>query len=57
MGEVRDPDQLKSLNRQVTKMMLELEEIVPDGERPARFRDIREVIGTGLKLGPLSEER
>jgi hypothetical protein len=57
MGEVRDPDQLKSLNRQVTKMMLELEEIVPDGERPARFRDIREVIGTGLKLGPISEER
>ena len=55
MGE--DPNELKRLNRQVTKMMLELEEILPDGERPARFRDIREVIGNGLKLGPVSEER
>lgn len=52
-----DPNELKRLNRQVTKMMLELEEILPDGERPARFRDIREVIGNGLKLGAIFEER
>jgi hypothetical protein len=57
MGEVRDPDQLRGLNRQVTKMMLELEEILPDDERQARFRKIREVIGNGLKLGLISEER
>ncbi len=57
MGEVRDPDQLRRLNRQVTKMMLELEEVLPDDERQARFRNIREVIGNGLKLGPVSEER
>ncbi len=57
MGEVRDPDQLKRLNGHVTKMMLELEEILPDGERQARFRDIREVIETGLKSGPISDER
>jgi hypothetical protein len=57
MGEVRDPDQLKRLNREVTRMMLELEETVPDGGRPARFRDIRQVIGSGLKVGPSSEER
>ena len=55
MGEVRDPDQLKRLNRQVTRMMLELEEILPDGERPARFREVREVIGTGLKSDPISD--
>jgi hypothetical protein len=55
MGE--DPDQLKRLNRQVTKMMLELEERLPEGERPARFRDVRDVIGNDLKLGPISEER
>ena len=48
MGD--DPEQLKRLNREVTKMMLELEEILTDDERPARFRDIREVIGNGLKL-------
>jgi len=57
MAEIRDPEELKRLNRQVTRMMLELEEILPDGERPARFGDIREVIGTGLKSGPISEER
>jgi len=57
MGEVRDPDQLRGLNREVTKMMLELEEILPDDERQARFRKIREVIGNGLKFGPISEER
>jgi hypothetical protein len=57
MEEVRDPAQLKRLNRQVTRMMLELEEIPPDGDKPARLRDIREVIRSGLKSGPIPEER
>ena len=52
MGELRDPAQLKSLNRQVTRMMLELEELVPEEERPGRFLQIREVIGTSLGFGP-----
>jgi len=55
-GELSDSGALKSVNRQITRMMLELEELLPDGERPARFRDIREVIGTGLKLAPIAEE-
>jgi hypothetical protein len=49
-------DELKSVNRQVTRMMLELEEIVPDAERPARFREIRDVIGAALRFGPVSGE-
>lgn len=52
MGELRDPTQLQSLNQQVTRMMLELEELVPEEERPGRFLRIREVIGTGLGFGP-----
>lgn len=56
MGELKDPERLKSLNRQVTRMMLELEELVPEGERPGRFGEIREVIGTGLKFGPVLGE-
>jgi hypothetical protein len=43
---------VSNLNRQVTRMMLELEEVVPDAEKPGRFLEIREVIGSGLKLGP-----
>jgi len=56
MGQLREADELKSLNRQVTRMMLELEEIVPDGERSGRFLAIREVIGTRLKFGPIPEK-
>jgi hypothetical protein len=48
-----NPEELRELNRQVTRMMLELEEMVPDAERPARFLTIREVLGTGLRIGPL----
>jgi hypothetical protein len=57
MREVSDPAQLKRLNRQVTRMMLELEEIPPDGDKPARLRDIREAIRSGLQSGSISEER
>lgn len=57
MTEVRDRDQLQRVNRQVTRMMLELEELVPDGERAGRFLDIREVIGKILKIEPSAEER
>jgi hypothetical protein len=53
MGEPQESNQLRNLNRQVTRMMLELEELLPEGERPARFLQIREVIGTGLKFGPI----
>jgi hypothetical protein len=56
MGTLRDAAQLESLNRQVTRMMLELEELVPDGDRPRRFLEIREIIGAGLKFGPLAGE-
>jgi len=56
MMELRNADDLQSLNRQVTRMMLELEEMVPDAERPGRFLAIREVIGTGLRLAPATEE-
>jgi hypothetical protein len=56
MGKLRDADELKSLNRQVTRMMLEIEEVVPEGERPDRFLEIREVIGTGLTFGPIPEK-
>ena len=48
MVELKDPEGVKSLNRQVTRMMLELEDLVPEGERPSRFLRIREVIGAGL---------
>ena len=51
MTELRDSTQLDRLNRQTTRMMLELEDLVPEEERPARFLQIREVIGTGVKLG------
>lgn len=51
MSEFRDSAQLGDLNRQVTRMMLELEDLVPDQERPARFAEVRETIGAGLKVG------
>jgi hypothetical protein len=51
MSELRDSTQRDGLNRQVTRMMLELEDLVPEEERAARFLQIREVIGTGVKLG------
>ena len=56
MMELRDADDLQSLNRQVTRMMLELEEMLPDAERPGRFLAIREVIGTGLRFAPAPQE-
>ena len=56
MGTLRDSARLEGLNRQVTRMMLELEELVPDGERPHRFLEIREIIGAGLKFGPIPGE-
>ena len=56
MGARGDADELKNLNRDVTRMMLELEESVSDAERPGRFLEIREVIGTSLRFGPIPEE-
>jgi hypothetical protein len=51
MGEFQDAAQLGPLNRQVTRMMLELEDLVPENERAARFVQVREAIGTGVKVG------
>lgn len=56
MTQLRGPDDLGNLNRQVTRMMLELEEVVPDAEKPDRFLEIHELIGTGLKSGPTPRE-
>jgi hypothetical protein len=56
MAQLRGPHELGDLNRQVTRMMLELEEVVPDAEKPGRFLEIREVIGSGLKLGRTPQE-
>jgi hypothetical protein len=52
MREPGDGAQLRSLTRHVTRMMLELEGLVPEGERPDRFLAIRKAIGAGLKFGP-----
>lgn len=51
MSEFRDSAQLDRLNRQVTRMMLELEDLVPEQERAARFVQVREAIETGVKVG------
>jgi len=56
MTELRTAEDLQSLNRQATRMMLELEEMVPDAERPGRFLAVREVIGTGLRFAPVPDE-
>jgi hypothetical protein len=56
MRELRKADDLQSLNRQVTRMMLELEEMVPESEKAGRFLAIREVIGSGLRFAPAPEE-
>jgi hypothetical protein len=56
MMELRAADDLQSLNRHVTRMMVELEEMVPDADRPGRFLAIREAIGTGLRFAPAPEE-
>ena len=55
MTQLRAPHEVSNLNRQVTRMMLELEEVVADAEKPGRFLEIREVIGNGLKLDPTPE--
>ncbi len=52
MHQLVDPAQLGGLNREVTRMMLELEEVVPEPERPGRFARIRDVIAAGVKFGP-----
>jgi hypothetical protein len=56
MMELPNAEDLKRLNREVTRMMLELEQMVADAERPGRFLAIREVIGTGLRLAPAPRE-
>ncbi len=57
MTELQDRDQLQRVNRQVTRMMLELEELVPEGERAGRFLEIREVIGKIFKIEPPAEKQ
>jgi hypothetical protein len=55
MSALGDPAQLDRLNRQVARMMLELEDVVAAEERPARFAQIREAIGTGVGLGSVPQ--
>jgi len=43
------------LNRQVTRMMLEIEDLSSEADKAARFLEIREVIGAGFKLGSTPE--
>ncbi len=56
MMKVQDREQLQRVNRQVTRMMLELEQLVPEAERPGRFLDVQEVIGKMLKIDPTAEQ-
>ncbi len=51
MSEFEGSARLESLNRQVTKRMLELEDLATEEEKAARFEEIREAIGAGVKLG------
>ncbi|HET6923578.1 MAG TPA: hypothetical protein VFI16_10570 [Anaeromyxobacteraceae bacterium] len=50
MNEFQDSARLGLLNRQVTRMMLEIEDLVPEAERAARFLQVREAIGAAVKL-------
>ncbi|MFQ5882943.1 MAG: hypothetical protein ACE5I9_10810 [Candidatus Methylomirabilales bacterium] len=56
MTELQDRDHLQRVNRQVTRMMLELEELVPEGERAGRFLQIQEVIAKIFKIEPRTEQ-
>ncbi|MFQ5848730.1 MAG: hypothetical protein ACE5IQ_13800 [Candidatus Methylomirabilales bacterium] len=56
MTEMQDRDRLQSVTRQVSRMMLELEALVPERERAGRFLEVREVIGRVLKFDPIPEE-
>ena len=51
MKELGDPSRLERLNRQVTRMMQELEDLVPEAERATRFVQIREAIGNAIGIG------
>jgi len=57
MMKVQDREHLQRVNRQVTRMMLELEQLVPEAERPGRFLDVQEVIGKIVKIEPTAEQR
>jgi hypothetical protein len=54
MAALGDPSELDRLNRQITRMMLELE-VVPDAEKAARFAQIREAVGSGVRLGSIPQ--
>jgi hypothetical protein len=57
MSQLKDLDHLKSVNRQVTRMLLELEELVAEGERASRFLEVQEVISKILQIEETPEQR
>ena len=56
MTQLGDMEQLQKVNRHVTRMMLELEDLVPEADRASRFLEVQEVIGKILKVEPRPAE-
>jgi hypothetical protein len=56
MTQLGDMEQLQKVNRHVTRMMLELEDLVPEADRARRFLEVQEVIGKILKVEPRPAE-
>lgn len=57
MTQFKELDDLHRVTRQVTRMMLELEELVPEGERASRFLEVQQVISKILRIEEAPEER
>lgn len=57
MTQFEKLDQFQRITRQVTRMMLELEDLVPEDERAGRFLEVQEVIGKILKIEENPEQR
>lgn len=57
MTQFKELDHVKRITRQVTRMMLELEELVPEGEKASRFLEVQEVISKILRIEETPEER
>lgn len=57
MTQFEKLNQFQRITRQVTRMMLELEDLVPEAERAGRFLEVQEVIGKILKIDENPEQR